>query len=134
MSFLIYIIVLLLVCISLLCSYAFFYSMPNSDFKICLLEHLYHKDCTTTRQSWLFLFYIVIDNKQDEMKLENILNKLQSSFILLQFIHLSLLCYTAKVSDWLVPRNAKELHSFLGLVSYYCWFIPNFAHIAKCLH
>ena len=26
------------------------------------------------------------------------------------------------------------MHSFLGLVSYYCWFIPNFAHIAKCLH
>ena len=39
-----------------------------------------------------------------------------------------------KVRDWLVPSNAKELHSFLGLASYYCWFIPKFAHIAKCLH
>ena len=39
-----------------------------------------------------------------------------------------------KVRDWLVPSNAKELQSFLGLASYYCWFIPNFAHIAKCLH
>ena len=39
-----------------------------------------------------------------------------------------------KVRDWLVPRNAKEFHSFLGLASYYHWFIPNFAHIAKCLH
>ena len=39
-----------------------------------------------------------------------------------------------KVRDWLVPKNAKELHSFLGLASYYCWFIPNLAHIAKCLH
>ena len=31
--------------------------VPNSfltDFKMCLLELLYHKDCTTTRQSWLF--------------------------------------------------------------------------------
>ena len=39
-----------------------------------------------------------------------------------------------KVRDWPVPSNAKELHSFLGLASYYCWFIPNFAQIAKCLH
>ena len=39
-----------------------------------------------------------------------------------------------KVRDWLVPKNAKELHSFLGLASYYHQFIPNFAHMAKCLH
>ena len=39
-----------------------------------------------------------------------------------------------KVRDWLVPSNAKELHSFLGLASYYHQFIPNLAHIAKCLH
>ena len=39
-----------------------------------------------------------------------------------------------KVRDWPVPKNAKKLHSFLGLGSYYCQFIPNFAHIAKCLH
>ena len=39
-----------------------------------------------------------------------------------------------KVRDWPVPSNAKELYSFLGLASYYHQFIPNFAHIAKCLH
>ena len=39
-----------------------------------------------------------------------------------------------KVRDWPVPKNAKELHSFLALASYYCQFIPNFAHVAKCLH
>ena len=39
-----------------------------------------------------------------------------------------------KVRDWPVPINAKELHSFLGSASYYHWFIPNFEHIAKCLH
>ena len=33
-----------------------------------------------------------------------------------------------------MPRNAKELHSFLGLASYYHQLIPNIAHIAKCLH
>ena len=39
-----------------------------------------------------------------------------------------------KVRDWPVPSNAKELHSFLGLASYYHRFIPNFTRIAKCLH
>ena len=39
-----------------------------------------------------------------------------------------------KVRDWPVPKNPKELHSFLGLASYYCQFLPNFAHMAKCLH
>ena len=39
-----------------------------------------------------------------------------------------------KVRDWLVPKKAKELHSFLDLASYYSWFIPNFAHMANYLH
>ena len=29
-----------------------------------------------------------------------------------------------KVRDWLVPKNAKELHSFLCLASYCYQFIP----------
>ena len=39
-----------------------------------------------------------------------------------------------KVRHWPVPNNAKELHSLLGLASYYLQFVPNFAHVAKCLH
>ena len=39
-----------------------------------------------------------------------------------------------KVRDWPAPKNAKELHSFLGLASYYHQFIPNFAHRVKFLH
>ena len=39
-----------------------------------------------------------------------------------------------KVKDWPVPSNAKEVHSFLGLVSYYRWFIPQFVKWAIPLH
>ena len=39
-----------------------------------------------------------------------------------------------KVWDWPIPINAKEVHSFLGLASYYQRFIPKFAQIAQCLH
>ena len=39
-----------------------------------------------------------------------------------------------KGRDWLVPKSAKILHSFLGLGSYYCQFIQNFADMVKCLH
>ena len=39
-----------------------------------------------------------------------------------------------KVWDWLIPTNTKEVHSFLGLASYYQRFIPKFAKIAQCLH
>ena len=39
-----------------------------------------------------------------------------------------------KVKDWPVPSNVKEVHSFLGLVSYYCQFILQFAKWANPLH
>ena len=40
----------------------------------------------------------------------------------------------AKVKDWPVPKLAKEVHSFLGLASYYRRFIPQFAKWANPLH
>ena len=40
----------------------------------------------------------------------------------------------SKVKDWLVPKSAKEVHSFLGLASYYRRFIPQFAKWANPLH
>ena len=40
----------------------------------------------------------------------------------------------SKVKDWLVPKSAKEVHSFLGLASYYRRFIPQFAKWASPLH
>ena len=40
----------------------------------------------------------------------------------------------AKVKDWPVPKSAKEVHSFLGLASYYQRFIPQFAKWASPMH
>ena len=39
-----------------------------------------------------------------------------------------------KVKTWPVPKNTKEVQSFLGLASYYRHFIPHFANKAQCLH
>ena len=40
----------------------------------------------------------------------------------------------SKVKDWLVLKSAKEVHSFLGLVSYYHRFFPQFAKWANPMH
>ena len=39
-----------------------------------------------------------------------------------------------KVKTWPVPKNIKEVQSFLGLASYYRQFINKFAEKAWCLH
>ena len=39
-----------------------------------------------------------------------------------------------KVKTWPVPKNIKEVQSFLGLASYYRQFINKFAKKAQCLH
>ena len=39
-----------------------------------------------------------------------------------------------KVKTWSVPKNIKEVQSFLGLASYYRQFISKFAKKAQCLH
>ena len=36
-----------------------------------------------------------------------------------------------KVQDWSIPTNAKEVHSLLGLASYYWRFILKFTKIAQ---
>ena len=39
-----------------------------------------------------------------------------------------------KIKDWPTPKTPKEVHSFIGLASYYRRFIPNFAKWAGPLH
>ena len=39
-----------------------------------------------------------------------------------------------KIHDWPVPTSSKEVHSFIGLASYYRRFIPNFVKWAGPLH
>ena len=39
-----------------------------------------------------------------------------------------------KIKDWPTPKTPKEVHSFIGLASYYLRFIPNFAKWAGPLH
>ena len=38
------------------------------------------------------------------------------------------------LDDWPVPTSSKEVHSFIGLASYYRRFIPKFAKWADPLH
>ena len=40
----------------------------------------------------------------------------------------------AKIKDWPIPKTPKEVHSFVGLASYYWRFIPNFSKWAGPLH
>ena len=40
----------------------------------------------------------------------------------------------AKLVNAVPPQNVKELKRFLGLASYYRWFIPQFAKIAHLSH
>ena len=37
-------------------------------------------------------------------------------------------------SDWLTLKEVKDIQKFLGLASYYWWFIKNFTVIARPLH
>jgi RNase H-like domain found in reverse transcriptase/Reverse transcriptase (RNA-dependent DNA polymerase) len=39
----------------------------------------------------------------------------------------------ARVSEWPVPSNKKEVQSFLGFTNFYQWFIQDFSHYAQPL-
>ena len=73
-----------------------------------------------------YFLYEVVNCIQDEMKLENMKSKLQSSFILLQFIHLSILHYTTLEQ----PQELIKLVNTLKVVQ---WYLPQQADIDKIL-
>ena len=37
------------------------------------------------------------------------------------------------MSSWPIPTSVQDIQQFLGLASYYCWFVYNFAAIARPL-
>ncbi len=37
---------------------------------------------------------------------------------------------TEAVENWLTPTNVKDVRAFLGLASYYRWYIPGFSMVA----
>lgn len=39
------------------------------------------------------------------------------------------LAKVAVVKNWPTPTNVQQLRSFLGLASYYCWFVKEFASL-----
>ena len=39
-----------------------------------------------------------------------------------------------QVASWPIPQSAKDFQKFLGLASYYCCSVRDFAAIAKPLH
>ncbi len=41
---------------------------------------------------------------------------------------------TNAIATWPVPKDAHEVRSFLGLCSYYRWFVKGFAQITKTLN
>ena len=76
-------------------------------------------------------------------RLKEIKKKTKVSFLSAQcsllVVHTLCRWYVCKMQK---SQQGKELANgdklvritFLGLASYYCWFIPEFTAIAKCLH
>lgn len=44
------------------------------------------------------------------------------------------LAKVATIKQWSTARNAREVHRFLGLASYYYHFVRDFLTVAKPLH
>ena len=64
----------------------------------------------------------------DRLKSFNLKIKPKKSFFVQTSVTLE------KVKNWPIPKNPKEVHSFVGLASYYRRFIPNFAKWSGPLH
>ena len=132
------------------------FSLSNSGASFCHLMEM----CLGDQQYLTLLFYIddicIFSSSVDEMlnRVEMVLERLQdfnlkikpkkSHFFQPKVLFLGHILSKdgislnpdkiQKVKDWPVPINTKEVHSFLGLASYYHRFVPKFAKWANPLH
>ena len=132
------------------------FGLSNAGASFCCLMEM----CLGDQQYLALLFYLddicIFSSSVDEMlnRIEMVLKRLQDFNLKIKpkksFFFQSKVLFLGhmlskegislnpnkiqKVKDWPVPTNAKEVHSFLGLASYYRQFVPQFAKWANPLH
>ena len=132
------------------------FGLSNAGASFCCLMEM----CLGDQQYLTLLFYLddicIFSSSVDEMlnRIEMVLKRLQDFNLKIKpkksFFFQSKVLFLGhilskdgispnpekiqKVKDWPVPTNAKEVHSFLGLASYYRRFVPQFAKWANPLH
>ena len=148
---------LVLVCSSSLYEFTHMpFGLTNSDVSFCRLMEM----CIGNQQYFTLLFYLddicVFVETADQMldRIELVFSRLKEFHLKIKpkksyFFQTSMtfLRYilsangvllnpekVTKVKDWPVPKNAKEVHSFIRLASYYHRVIPNYAKWAGPLH
>ena len=120
-----------------------------------LMEHvlvgLHWTSCLVYLDDIIIFSQTISDHLQ---KLREVLDRLQKAglkiepnkcFLMQQSVHYLGHVVSAKgvetdpkkvscVQEWPIPTDVKELQQFLGLASYYRWFVKNFAHKARPLY
>ena len=123
---------------------AFFdFRLLSLSTKTCLLALLYYKDCTTTRQSWLFSIYVVINNKQqtrwDEAgKYIEQITVFFRSITICMFIHFTLHNNTTEISTILIDHYGLWVESVIlficNLTQYFIQQFPDKKQTLMLIH
>ena len=119
------------------------FGLTNASAYFCQLMEM----CIGNQQYVTFHFYLddicvfaeTADQMLDRIQLTfncfkefNLKIKRKKSFFFQAEINF--LGHILKICDWPVPTTSKEVHSFIGLASYYQRFIPIFSKLAGPLH